>query len=109
MSWISLRLARGRYLAIVVLAFAAASNLSCAAGGDNTTGPDGSGSNGSGSGVVQVSGRVFATATFANNSTNYINPVVGALVSTSLDSVTTMTDSGGNFLLVTKTSKSGLS
>ncbi|MBI4265733.1 MAG: hypothetical protein HY657_15265 [Acidobacteria bacterium] len=52
---------------------------------------------------VRVTGRVFATATFRNGTTDHQNPVAGAIVSTSLDSATATTDSGGNFDLRTQT------
>ena len=55
---------------------------------------------------VQIGGQVFANGTFfGNGGTNYMNPVAGAVVSTSLDSVTATTDGGGFFLLVTNTPK----
>lgn len=46
--------------------------------------------------VVSIGGHVFY-----NNATNI--PIQGAVVGTSLDSLTTITDSNGSFLLITKT------
>lgn len=57
---------------------------------------------------ISISGVVFATATFGGpggvgGGTTFGPPVVGATVSTSLDSATTTTDSSGRFLLHTNT------
>lgn len=58
---------------------------------------------------ISISGVVFSTATFGSPGggpgTTFGPPVVGGIVSTSLDSTTITTDSGGRFLLHTTTEK----
>jgi hypothetical protein len=78
--------------------------IACCVGCGSHTGPDSGGSR------VEIRGQIFGQVVQGPQNPNgglapdtYVNPEVGAVISTSLDSATTTSDSSGNFVLRTNT------